>query len=53
MRLKIYIDIYGRIGIVEKFPDIEENAGLNELLDELVSENFYGDTWDNYNQGFI
>lgn len=51
MKLKIYIDVYGRVGICEKFPDTEENAGLNEMLDALVGEEFYGDTYT-VTQGF-
>jgi len=45
MRIEVYIDHYGRIGVLERFEDTEENCGLNELLDELVAEDFYGDTY--------
>jgi hypothetical protein len=36
--LKIYIDVYGRVGLCEKFPDDEKHYGLNELLSELIEE---------------
>lgn len=52
MKLKVYIDIYGRIGICERFEDIEENGGLNEMLDELVDNDFYGDTYSEFMPGF-
>lgn len=52
MKLKVYIDCYGRIGICEKFEDIEENCGLNELLDELADEEFYGDRYNEFAPGF-
>lgn len=52
MKLPIYIDAYGRVGIVEKFEETEENAGLNEMLDELVREDFYEDRWTELKPGF-
>lgn len=46
MEIKVYIDIFGRVGVCENFPDTEENQGLPELLKELaIDENFYGDTY--------
>lgn len=52
MKLKVFIDCYGRIGICEKFEDIEENCGLNELLDELVDNEFWGDRYSEFAPGF-
>jgi len=52
MKIKIFIDIYGRIGVVEKFPNDEEHEGLNIMLDELVEEGFYDDTYGNLKSGF-
>lgn len=34
-KLQIAVGIHGRIVVLEKFPDDEKHAGLNEMLDEL------------------
>lgn len=52
MRLIGYIDVFGRIGLSMKFEDTEANQGLNELLNDLINENFYGDTYKEYEPGF-
>jgi len=52
MKLKIYIDVFGRIGICELFPDDESHAELNEMLRELADEDFYGDTYRELTPGF-
>ena len=52
MKLKVYIDIYGRIGLCEKFKNTEEYCGLNEMLRELVDEDFYGDRYTDFKPGF-
>jgi len=51
MRIKVYIDDYGRVGVVERFENTKESGGLNELLDILVDEDFYGDRYTEY-KGF-
>lgn len=45
--LAVFIDIYGRVGLYEKFPNSEEYQGLNDLLDTLVDGDFYGDRYTN------
>jgi len=55
VKIKVFIDAYGRVGVCEKFPDTEEYDAPNELnamLDELVCEDFYGDTYTNLKPGF-
>lgn len=52
LKLKIYIDIYGRIGVCEKFPDTEEYAGMNDMLALLVDEEFYSDKYPDKPSGF-
>lgn len=34
-KLKVAIDVYGRISLLEKFPDDEKHAGLNAWLDDI------------------
>jgi len=52
-QLKIYIDVFGKVGICELFPDDEEHAGLNDLLKEyVVDECMYNDLWDDKQVGF-
>jgi hypothetical protein len=52
VKLKVYVDVFGRIGICEIFPATEANAGLNEMLKDLVKEEFYGDRYAEFNPGF-
>jgi len=52
MKILIFIDVYGCIGVAQKFPNDEEHEGLNVMLDELVEEDFYGDTYSNLKSGF-
>ena len=52
MQLTLYIDVYGGIGVVKKFPDDEEHCGLNDMLDILVDEDFYGDRYTTIPSGF-
>lgn len=53
MQLKIYVDVFGRVALCEKFPEIEETAGLNDMLRTLVEfENFYGDLYPEKEAGF-
>lgn len=36
--LKVYVDVFGHVSFMEKFPDDEEHAGLNEMLKEMVEQ---------------
>jgi hypothetical protein len=36
--LKVYVDVFGHLGFMEKFPDDEEHDGLNEMLKEMVEQ---------------
>lgn len=52
-KLTIFIDVYGKIGLCEEFPNDEEHCGLNEMLKFLsVEENFYGDMFPELRPGF-
>ena len=50
--LKVYIDVYGHVGFVDKFPNDEKHAGLNDMLDEFVNQGAYGDSYPDYKPGF-
>jgi len=52
MKIKIFIDVYGRIGVAEKFPNDEQHAGLQELLDELVYDDFHDCHYKTFKSGF-
>ena len=36
--LKVYVDVFGRLSFMEKFPDDEEHDGLNEMLKEMIEQ---------------
>jgi hypothetical protein len=40
------------LGVCEKFPDDEAHAGLEDLLAELVEDDFFGDRYTQYSPGF-
>jgi len=49
MQLKVFVDVFGRISLCEKFTS---ETGLNELLAILVDEDFYGDRYTELVSGF-
>jgi hypothetical protein len=52
LQLKVFIDVYGRVGLAKKFPDDEKHCGINDMLYELVNEEFYGDRYGYLTPGF-
>lgn len=53
MPLRVYIDVFGRVGFCEQFPDNEEQGPFQEMLYELaVDENLYFDRYEEHEPGF-
>jgi len=50
--LKIYVGLYDRYVLCEKFPDDEDHAGLHEMLDFMYTEDepcvYHTDENDNF-----
>lgn len=40
-RLKCFVNTEGRFVMCEKFPEDEEHAGLNNMLDDFVDQDVY------------